>query len=562
MFPLLLAFVVSAEPDRPFAITVVDSATGRGVPLVELRTVHGTKHVTDSAGLVAFAEPEFRNTSVFFYVSGHGYEFPKDGFGFRGKAIEVTPGGSATVKIDRVNVAERMYRVTGAGIYRDSVQVGAKVPIEQPLLNGRVLGSDSVVNAIYRNQLYWFWGDTNRANYPLGNFHVPGATSDLPANGGLDPAIGVDLKYFLDADGFAKKTAEMPGKGPTWIMALAALPDATGQEQLLATFTKIEPPLKVYSRGLAVFDDEAKQFKKIKDVDLSAPIFPTGHVFRHGNHVYFASPYPLVRMPAKAEAFRDPSQWEAFTCLVDGKVDRDSAGKLRYSWKANAAPVGPKEEAALIRKKLLTTTEARYDLRDRDSGKSIQAHAGSVNWNAHRRRWVMIAVEQFGKTSNLGEVWYAESDEPTGPWRYAVKIVTHDRMSFYNPKQHPQFDAAGGKSIYFEGTYTHDFAGNPEITPRYEYNQVMYRLDLSDPRVALPRPVPGTDFAALDRKVPGSIALPGTEFFLMSNDKAGPATVPVYQFMSTTGERRFASADKLEGFERRPKAIGRAWAIR
>ena len=39
-------------------------------------------------------------------------------------------------------------------------------------------------------QIHWFWGDTNRPGYPLGNFHVPGATSQLPAAGGLDPGVG------------------------------------------------------------------------------------------------------------------------------------------------------------------------------------------------------------------------------------------------------------------------------------------------------------------------------------------------------------------------------------
>ena len=98
----------------------------------------------------------------------------------------------------------------------------------------------------------------------------------------------------------------------------------------------------------------------------------------------------------------------------------------------------------------------------------------------------MICVESYGSTSYLGEVWYAEADTPLGPWVYARKIVTHDKYSFYNPKQHPMFDKEGGRIIFFEGTYTTTFSGNPDPTPRYEYNQVMYQLDLSDPRLALP----------------------------------------------------------------------------
>ena len=47
------------------------------------------------------------------------------------------------------------------------------------------------------------------------------------------------------------------------------------------------------------------------------------------------------------------------------------------------------------------------------------------------------------------------------------------------------FDEDGGRVIYFEGTYVNTFSGNPEKTPGYDYNQIMYRLDLADPRLQL-----------------------------------------------------------------------------
>ena len=570
MHSLLTLALLITEPASPFAITVVDAATGRGVPLVELKTVHGVRYYTDSNGGVAFHEPGLMNESVFFYISGHGYEFPKDGFGFRGTRLQVAAGGSATIKINRVNIAERLYRMTGAGIYRDSELIGLKVPTKKPVLNAQVFGSDSVVNAIYRGKLHWFWGDTQRPGYPLGNFHVPGATSDLPAAGGLDPAVGVDLTYYLDEKGFAKATAELPGKGPTWMVALEALPDGD-RERLYAAFTKIEAPLRVYAQYLAVWDDDKQRFEKIGDVDLKAPIFPTGHSFRHKDdgqdYVYFASPYPVVRVPATAAAFRDPSKYEVFSCLKPGgrmddpEIDRGPDGKPRFAWKPNTSPVGPTEQARLRKSGKLKAGEEWWQLRDRDTGKVIEAHRGSIAWNEYRKRWTMLANEIGGKSSHLGEVWYAEADDPVGPWRYAVKVATHDRMSFYNPKQHPYFAKAGGKTIYFEGTYTHDFSGNPDVTPRYEYNQVMYRLDLSDPRTALPRPVPGTDFLALDREVPGSVRLAtGPPVYLLGDGKDAPATtVPVYEFTASDGKKRYGAAEKMDGYERETKPVGRGW---
>ena len=96
----------------------------------------------------------------------------------------------------------------------------------------------------------------------------------------------------------------------------------------------------------------------------------------------------------------------------------------------------------------------------------------------------MIAVQVGGSPSFLGEVWFTEADSPTGPWLWAKKIVTHDDYTFYNPVHHAFFDQQGGRIIYFEGTYSRMFSGRQLATPRYDYNQVMYRLDLADPRLS------------------------------------------------------------------------------
>ena len=52
--------------------------------------------------------------------------------------------------------------------------------------------------------MFWFWGDTNRPGSELGNYATTGATSLLPASGGLPPSQGVDLDYFKDSSGFVK----------------------------------------------------------------------------------------------------------------------------------------------------------------------------------------------------------------------------------------------------------------------------------------------------------------------------------------------------------------------
>ncbi|MGD8831398.1 MAG: hypothetical protein PVF57_12415, partial [Pseudomonadales bacterium] len=69
-------------------------------------------------------------------------------------------------------------------------------------------------------------------------------------------------------------------------------------------------------------------------------------------------------------------------------------------------------------------------------------------------------------------------------WQRAVRIATHTHYAFYNPVQHDFLDEAGGRVIFFEGTYSHTFSTTEEPVPRYDYNQLLYRLDLSDPRLA------------------------------------------------------------------------------
>ena len=493
MLVLLSAHSALAVPPGVFQIQVVDEQTGRGVPLVELRTVHEARFVTDSGGYVAVRDAELLGQSVFFHVRSHGYEFPKDGFGYRGQTIKVEPGCEATLKLERANVAERLYRVTGAGIYADSVLLGRKTPIEQPLLNAQVSGSDSVVTAVYRGKLHWFWGDTNRLRYPLGNFQVTGATSLLPGDGGLDPAIGVNLEYFTVEDGFAKPMCMMPGDGPTWIFGLVVLKDESGRERLFTGYEKVRGSFDVYERGLAEFDDAKREFVQVRRFDKDVPLYLHGHPFAHQvggvEYVYFGDPYPVMRVRATADALLDLSQYEAFTCLKPGghdksaDVERDSVEKVVWDWKRDTAAISWSLQSALLRQKQLRPDDVWLKLTDADSDKVIEAHRGSVTWNEHRKRWVLIATQIRG-TSTLGEVWYAEADAPEGPWLKAKKVVTHDKYSFYNPMQHPQFTQEGGRFVFFEGTYTHTFSGNPDPTPRYEYNQIMYRLDLSDSRLS------------------------------------------------------------------------------
>lgn len=557
---LLMCQLATPSPGDYFKIQVVDAQTGRGVPLVELKTTHNVCYYTDSNGLVAFHEPGLMDQRVFFTVKSHGYEFAKDGFGMSGTALEVKPGGSAVLKIKRLNIAERLYRLTGGGLYRDTVLLGLKPPIREPVLHGRVVGCDSIQGILYHGRLFWMWGDTSWPAYPLGNFHMTGATSALPSAGGLDPEIGIDYDYFLRDNGFVKEMAPHPGPGPVWLDGLVTLPDEAGRERLYAMYARVNNAMETQERGLMLFDDKKELFEKVVEFDLKAPLRPGGHPFMceidGKRFVYYDPGYPFVRIAAEARLLTDSANYEAYTPLVHGsskespKFDRLADGTLRYSWKKNTPGLSPADFAKMIKDGALKQEEALIQTTDVETGKPFQLHGSSVYWNEYRRRWVMIASEIMG-TSMLGELWYLEADTPLGPWVYGRKIITHDKYSFYNPKQHPVFAKDNGRIVYFEGTYTAFASGAPVLTPWYDYNQIMYKLDLSDERLVLPSPVyelsanPGKQVLGRWDGVAIGKDVPMIAFF--APDRPFANSVPVYQRKAADGSMTLVADDAASG---------------
>jgi len=486
-------FLVAGSPavaaDKPFCLQVVDEATGRGVPLVELETMDNQLYLTDSAGRVAFQEPGQMGLPVWFSMRSHGYEFPTDGFGMTGMRFTSQPGGQVVIKAKRLNIAERLCRLTGQGIYRDTVLLGESAPIAEPLTNGGVVGQDSVQSVIYHGRIFWLWGDTMRLSYPLGNFRTSCAWSDLPEKGGLPPAQGVNFHYFTDKDGFAKEMCPLERKeGVVWLFGLAVVHDESGAEKLIAHYARRSGLAKLLEHGIAVFNDQSEIFERAATLPVNEKWrFPRGRVtpLHEGDTdwLYFGDAGPCLRVPARFHDVCDPAQYEAWSYLGENGPRRRADGQLDYAWRKDVPPVESPQEEQLVQRRLIKPEECRAMPEDVATHRRVVLHEGSVYWNAYRRRWVLIAVEHGGKPSFLGEIWYAEADAPTGPWLHAVKIVTHDRYSFYNPTQHPFFDEDGGKLIYFEGTYSFTFSGRKDRTPHYDYNQILYRLDLSDPRL-------------------------------------------------------------------------------
>ncbi len=477
----LLPLTLWAAPEDWYGIHVVDAATGRGVPLVTLTTTNNQAYVTDSGGRIAFQEPGLMDTEVFFHLSSPGYSVAKDGFGYAGVRLKPKAGETTEIQVLRHNIAERVYRITGQGIYRDSTLLGLESPLPRPNLSGGVTGQDSVQVVPWKGRLFWLWGDTNRTSYPLGNFHCTCAWSDLPEKGGLEPDQGVHLEYLMGDDGQLRKMVPTKEKGVVWVFGLLTVADTTGKDHMIGHYGRFERLDKRLEHGLVEFDEARGHFVPMVQLgDEFSWQHPEGNAFRvtgpGGDYFYFMEAFAVTRAKADYDSLMNPGTYEA---LAWSEEEQD------YEWQNVKPPVTQDSEARMIKDKKMPAEKARLQIQDSVTGKPVLIHRASINWNPHRKRWIMIATQNLGEQSMLGVVWYSEAPAPEGPWKKAVKIASHPKYTFYNPRHHPFFDQKDGRFIYFEGTYAETFSGNPVPTPHYDYNQVMYRLDLDDERLAV-----------------------------------------------------------------------------
>jgi hypothetical protein len=443
LITLLIAISAVAHALEPCRIEVVDAENGWSVPLVELRTNHQLRFVTDNAGVIAFDAPELMGVETWFTIEGHGYGVKADGFGYRGVRLTPKPGETLTVKVTRELPAKRLGRLTGAGLFAESQKLGEHTDWHE----SGILGCDSVQLAEHEGKLFWGWGDTTLPQYPLGLFQMLGATTDLKPLTSFEPPLKLPYEYFRNEKGKPRNVAEMPGPGPTWLSGYASLPDLDRVHRLVATYVKIKGTLTAYECGLCVWDEASQNFKlhkklwTLSDAEPKQPLAPEGHPVLwkdddSAEWLLVGDPFPRLKFKPTFAAWEDPAQWQAL--------------------------------------------EPQKEVPTAEGGEPVTPHRGSIAWNAYRKRWVTVFTQMYGKPSGLGEIWYAEADSPFGPWENAVKVVTHNNYTFYNPRLHPELTSTDSPILLFEGTYTATFADHAIPTPRYEYNQVLYRLDLNE----------------------------------------------------------------------------------
>jgi hypothetical protein len=325
----------------------------------------------------------------------------------------------------------------------------------------------------------------------------------------------------------------------TWVGSLTVLRNVS-EERMYLTYVCPNTQLQ----GLALWDDSDEVFRPVRgsgyDMRYSGAqwvqrVKPSegkhlgdaegdGYEKQTEEYAYYASTFATTRVRASFNAIENPAAHEVFTpCGPRGQcnVSMDSSS---WTWRrgnlgrADAGPgeqwepFGPNDEAAAIKAGWLPRSAARMQTVDRATGKALVGLArGSINWNAHRNAYVLIA-DQMGlgqqtaiddRRSKYGELFYCEAPTVTGPWKYCDRIITHNvtGASCYNPLQLPWLDEEEGRVIYLACTYTSMSSGNdgPKdrvcdfdmyggqhcavAVPRYEYNNVVFRLDVDQVRL-------------------------------------------------------------------------------
>jgi hypothetical protein len=335
-----------------------------------------------------------------------------------------------------------------------------------------------------------------------------------------------------------------------WMGHLIAVPDAENVERLLATYSigRGFDELKV---GWAQFDDTLQHFVELTSGGGGTPLglgYPTK--VRHGSTTWaygptFSTAFAItsldppeitvshfdnpVRTLATVAGLTTPSTYQAYTPFAQGSdttLDVALDGTLVYSWKTSTVPLRANNPVA-------DTVPADQKLyghhRDVETGVVPALTGGSVDWNDYRQRFLTLVSGILS-----GEIYYLEADTPMGPWTASRKVVTHanlpTRYTTYGTRRHPFFDKQGGREVFFETTYT-AWLSNSIATPRYDYNQIMHRLDLD----AVVLPVPVYDLAsggapgafATKRGIRPATSTPAAAF--LAPDRAGLAyTIPVY----------------------------------
>jgi hypothetical protein len=567
---LALLLVGLGAPSSPtgsfFRIDCLDAATRLPVPLVTLRTSHYVELVSDSAGVVAFDEPGLLGAGpLWLSVLSDGYELEGAEGAVSDPAVSIyaapydsgatllpSAGAGATLLLRRTQIAQRMYRLTGAGLYRDAQLTGGRgLPAslaaagQDGLLDraSGVIGQDTVMTAVFGGRAFWLWGDTacprsaRQNNCEAFGMHTVGATSCISSSSNsssaeCDVSLAPALRYFVnDSDAAFPHMAPMAPLPPleqnTWLAGLAVIDDPAGppgnRQLLFANYYK--NPGDAFAANDDSTRTAAKPITGMAQWDASLARFvPAGPAwpadaddFLNGAHTaQVLSPRDAAARPAYVyygghSVLNPPIRVLATPAAMANYSAFEEFDAASGEWQ----PVAVARKAKARYRETAATTVVRFvgggklDLGRLPPGPSgagqrrgqgpnqpwSQWGAGSVNYNAHAGAYLF-----FGHGGNGSFVAFGEAF--TGPWVNGSWVSSHNASgaSCYNALHLPHMDLLGGRLVHFACTYTamwSETVGNGQswtsclfglnnrrdcapVVPRYEYNNLIYRVDLGD----------------------------------------------------------------------------------
>src|SRR6185436_16940746 len=97
-------------------------------------------------------------------------------------------------ELTAVQIAVRLYRLNGPGVFRDRVLLGQSTSAG---LNADMMSQDGPMTAVYQGNVYWTFGDTNHQRADRSNYRGSAASSSLSA----DPERWFPLTYVHQIDG-------------------------------------------------------------------------------------------------------------------------------------------------------------------------------------------------------------------------------------------------------------------------------------------------------------------------------------------------------------------------
>lgn len=459
---VLLSSVSSCGAE--FGIHVVDESNGRGIPMATVRLANGATHLTDSAGWVRIDEPGLMHRKLRIEVNSPGYGLAAEDSDSNSLLVQLAASGDAVIKLVRLDIAERAYRITGAGIYRDSELLGREVPLPSGSFSSGLLSASGTQRITLGKKVLWCWRDALLSHERIPSLGVVGAFSQIPDSGGLDPTQGVHFSYLPTGSDQVESLLIAEEPGIMWIEGLASVQDENGADAVVAHYVRQGSKGERAEHGIALWTEE-QRFERI--VVLGEEYewqFPSGQAVRQRTNeqdwCYFASPFCHVRCPARLDAVRNPAAYQALTW--------DSSAKAPV-WQQTLPPMTQRDESSWVAEGRVQHPHTQVE--DHATRKPVPVLDASIEWNPHHHCYIMIAA------SVDGDIWMAESTQIEGPWQRAIRIVNAEPGMCTKPVQHPFMNQEGGRIIWFETALLDTNA------PRYDGNELMHRLDLDDPRL-------------------------------------------------------------------------------